>query len=128
MKFYYNGKLVRTSKTHEYHFGILEPKTGKIVSCHGTYEAAQKEHRRPISEAETSIKRCRAAINAIENGKTSFFWKWNNRYLEKVILKGADFAGNNRGEVSTWEGYIEGYNKFIASHRARQIVELEARA
>lgn len=128
MKFYYNGKLVRTSKTHEYHFGILEPKTGKIVSCHGTYEAAQKEHRRPISEAETSIKRCRAAIAAIESGKKFFYWKWNNRYLEKVKLTETDFKGRNRAEVGTWEEYIDQYNQFIEAHRARQIVELEARA
>ena len=41
MKFFYAGKLVRTSKTHDYNFGVLNA-NGKIVSCSATKEGAEK--------------------------------------------------------------------------------------
>lgn len=41
MKFYYNGKLIRTSRTHEYNFAAISP-TGKCLTCSATYEGCAK--------------------------------------------------------------------------------------
>lgn len=41
MKFYYNGQLVRTSKTHEYKYGLLY--MGKIKQCSKTKDALVSE-------------------------------------------------------------------------------------
>lgn len=41
MKFYFNGELVRTSKTHEYKYGLLY--MGKIKKCSKTKDALISE-------------------------------------------------------------------------------------
>lgn len=126
MKFYYNGKLMRTSKTHEYKFAIVWP-NGKCASCHGTREAAEKEYRKRIAESETCIDRYKQAIKAIQNGKKSFIFKERSGSY-KVELYGEDFAHNDRSKAETWEKYMESANECIARLKTRKIVELEARA
>ena len=124
MKFYYNGKLVRTSKTHEYHFAIINPESGNVWSCHGTRDAAVKEFRRPIAEAESGIETSKRAIKAIEAGRPYIIEK-QGRYSYKIDLKGKDIFGLDRSLVNTWEEYIESDLKRIKELEKRQIVELE---
>ena len=126
MKFYYNGKLMRTSKTHEYKFAIIWP-DGTLSSCHGTREAAEKEYRRPISEAESSIATELKAIEAIKAGKTYLDTKVCGRWY-RMSLKGKDWDGLNRADISTWEKWIECNKRNIEKLNTRLIVELEARA
>ena len=126
MKFYYNGKLMRTSKTHEYKFAIIWP-DGTLSSCHGTREAAEKEYRRLISENETAIADDLKAIEALKAGRTYYDTKICRRW-HRISLKGKDWGGMNRAEVATWESYIESHKRQIEKLNTRQIVELEARA
>ena len=126
MKFYYNGKLVRTSKNHEYKYAIIG-ENGNLWSCHGTLEAAQKEFRRPISECESQIADYHKAIDALNKGKTYYDTKVCRRWY-RVQLKGKDITGKDRSEVSTWEGWIESAQNRIHFLNGRKIVELEARA
>lgn len=42
MKFYYNGKLIRTSKTRHYKYAIGTSDTGTYATCSETMENAQK--------------------------------------------------------------------------------------
>lgn len=127
MKFYYNDKLVRTSKTHEYHYGVWNPMTEKMESCHGTLDGAKKELRRRISEHETSIADEKAAIKALENGKTYILVKCCRTWT-KISLRGKDLYGDDRSKTSTWEAYIKENEESIKALEKRQIVELEARA
>ena len=70
MKFYYNGKLVRTSKNHEYKYGILSSEGGSVTSCHATYEAAYKELQRRPGEIRTNIEITKEALKELEKGKS----------------------------------------------------------
>lgn len=60
MKFYYNGKLIRTSKTRHYKYAIGTSDTGKYAICSETWENAQKAldalKRRIIEAAENNYK------------------------------------------------------------------------
>lgn len=127
MKFYYNGKLVRTSKTHEYHFGVYNPDTGHMISCHGTREGAEKEYRRMISAQEGCIANYNRAIKALENGKTYYEAKEGNRWIY-VSLKGKTWDGEEYGNPDTWRRWTESAMRRIEELSRRQIVELEARA
>lgn len=46
MKFYHNGVLVRTSKTHHYTHALKWQGSDKVRSCHGSLEAAKEAKRR----------------------------------------------------------------------------------
>lgn len=118
MKFYYNGKQVRTSKTHEYHFGILSINGDAINSCHATREAAEKEMAKAPAACRTAIGEYKDAIKAIENGKTKFPRKMCGRtYYDKIAYSKEEY-----------EGMIERAEARIAELGKRKIVELEARA
>ena len=112
MKFYYEGKLVRSSKTHEYSHGVL--RDGKVVSCHGSYDLAVKEMSSRIGRANGRIEACRLALAAIERGD-SFYW--------------TKCAGRSyRAEIhSTKEQYLAMIEESEAYKRSFKVVELEAR-
>lgn len=126
MKFYYNDKLMRTSKTHEYKYAIIT-ENGDLWSCHGTLEAAQKEFRRPISECETSIADTKKIIASLEKGKTYCDLKVCKRWY-RVNLKGKNPDGSDRSQISTWAVDIPKLERRIEFLNTRKIVELEARA
>ena len=123
MKFYYKGKLVRTSKTHEYKFAVMTA-NDKLCSCHGTLDAAQKALRSKIATLETEIQNCKKAIEASEEGKTRFEIKTGGRWYP-VNLSVKDFCGRDRSQKSTWEEYIENAKRSIEQYKTRKIVELE---
>lgn len=53
MKFYYNDKLVRTSKTHEYKYAVINKqitKSNPVKSCSTTYEGCVKYIEKMISD------------------------------------------------------------------------------
>lgn len=118
MKFYYNGKLMRTSKTHEYKYAIVS-ENDVLWSCHGTLEAAQKEFRRPIAQCETNIHDYMVAIKMLEMGRSYYEVKICKRW-HRIPLKGKT--------VNYFESEIEYFKKRIEILKTRKIVELEARA
>lgn len=46
MKFYYNGKLIRESKTNDYNFALL--RYGVCISCSKSIKGVQKDYREQI--------------------------------------------------------------------------------
>ena len=126
MKFYFNGKLIRTSKNHEYKYAILSENDG-VWSCHSTLEAAEKEYRKPIAARETDIHECMVAIEMLKNGRNYMEVRRGGRWF-KVQLKGKDHRGDDKADVATWEKYIKNDKTAIESLNTRKIVELEARA
>ena len=117
MKFDYNGKQVRTSKTHTYTHGILD-NHGKVVSCHGSLEAAIKAHGALGSFHRGYIRDSEEAIKALEAGRAYYFTK--DRMAYKVSLKGKTVEG--------YEKQIEHSKAMLEHYASYQIVELEAKA
>lgn len=68
MKFYYNDKLIRTSKTHEYKFAAMLD--GKCLKCSATREGAQAEITRSLNEQQSRIDFEKKILEAIERGET----------------------------------------------------------
>ena len=120
-KFYYEGKLVRTSENHDYRFGIYNKSRGRMKSCHSTRELAEKTLQsyinEPLNWIENNDKR---AIQAIKNGKKKYWVKVGNREVLEPL--------GDRNTVEIWERYIE-ENQQIHEFRKNNfcVVELEVR-
>lgn len=117
MKFYYNGNLIRTSKTHTYTHAVLKP-DGKAFACSSSLDGAKKAVQKEISGWEASKNNCRKAIKAINAGQSYYFCQ-HGRMTYKVSLKGET--------VADYERRMREYDSFIEMYKSYQIVELEAR-
>ena len=83
MKFYYNGQLVRTSKTHEYTHAVVT-KSGDCIGCRTNRQNAEYIISTEIHQNEMGIKNAKAAIEAIKAGKSIYRCHIGNRsYYEK---------------------------------------------
>jgi len=71
-KFYYNGKLVRTSKTHVYTHAVIND-NGDVLRCSANEKLARSFMTSEISRAETTIRDCDRAIKAIQNGEKGYY-------------------------------------------------------
>ena len=119
MKFYYNGKLMRTSKNHIYTHAVINERGG-LIGCRANREAAEAIISAELSTLQRGLKNGEIKKKAIESGAT--------RYRVST------------GRISYWEPVrdtdtIERCDEWIASRREKieavrigwQIVELEAR-
>lgn len=117
MKFYYQDKLVRTSKTHHYAFAVIcENKNGfSVWACASTRELAEKARAKEIRWFENQAEGLRLHIEAIENGKKEYYR--NGRYFK-----------TNPADLESLKHHYE-ENSNIAKDRAAtlKIVELEER-
>lgn len=104
MKFYYNGKKVRESKTHEYKYAIVleQGDNVKVFACAGTRENALKRLQSEINYQ----KEC--AESNLRWGKNPENYKW-----------AVEYYGTYNPE--------EDYKKHIDKIKQIKIVELEAR-
>lgn len=67
MKFYYEGQLVRTSKTHAYKYAAMLD--GKCLKCSATKEGAQAEITRLANSFSGNVEFYEAALQALEKGR-----------------------------------------------------------
>lgn len=116
MKFYYNGKLIRTSKTHDYKFAAMID--GTCLKCSATKEGAQAEITRLIRDRELNIEAEKNAIKAIERGETMF--KGRGGHWIKI-----DPEWHTVENLTKW---IECNTQALYNIKANaEVVELEAR-
>lgn len=120
MKFYYNNKLVRTSKTHEYKYALIWEGTGNLVMCSATREGCEKEIKSRIGHCREAIENYENIIKAINNGSKKFLAKAGRKsfYIDipvDSVEKCKEYIGHEREKI---EAYI----------RKMKIVELEVRA
>ena len=105
MKFYYNGVLIRTSKTHNYTHAVIGQKLddGKyaLYGCRTSEEAAQSIITTEINRYKVSIENCKNAIKALNAGKSGYDDKFRGRHYYIKFGKG--------DTVESYEGYIERY-------------------
>lgn len=116
MKFYYNGKLVRTSKTHEYKFAAMLD--GRCLKSSATREGAQEEIERSLRELNHRIEAEKNALKALESGESMFR---SGKNWVKI-----DRKWHTAENLTKWiKADTETRNHIKAN---AQVVELEARA
>lgn len=112
MKFYYKGKLIRTSKTHNYTHAVMLGNT--LISCASSYDLASKAYANYLN---------------IYRGR-----KINSAKAMAALNAGQDYYINRRGDkitsqyMCTYEGYAKMFEEAEHILKNTHIVELEARA
>lgn len=118
MKFYYNDKLIRTSKTHHYTHAVIN-ENGEALTCSATLKGCESFINAWINGLYTSIQNATNAINAIKNGKTTYKETFCGRVYNTPI----------KGSVEQYEEWIQKCKTDIKRYQTCwQIVELEERA
>lgn len=121
MKFYFEGQLIRTSKTHHYTHACIIRKDYEIIcrGCSSTKQGAEKVKADELAYLDRAIEGYKRAIEAFEAGKSGYVSKRNGfiRFSEINF------------DLEKWQGYL----KSDREHRERiektwQIVEIEERA
>lgn len=115
MKYYYEGKLIRTSN-HIYTHAVIDSK-GKCVACRNGYENAVKA--KNAERSNKAIKEANDAINALKAGRKYYFYKIG-QFSYKYTFKAND-------TIEKYQGVIERANDWNKIVDSWQIVELEAR-
>lgn len=75
MKYYYNGKLIRTSKNHIYTHAVIDIADYECIGCRPSEDKAEAIIKSEIAQAERSIANCKSAIKALESGKRGYSHK-----------------------------------------------------
>ena len=109
MKFYYNGQLVRTSKTHEYKFAVINTKTMKAWGC--------SKDLKGIEAQWSQLCRTLNLYKSVKNGTYRQKDRWHNtaKQIEANCIK---YYGSLDEAIKLEEDRIADF----------KIVELEARA
>ena len=119
MKFYYEDKLIRTSKTHVYTYALIG-QNGKAITCSATREGCEKELLRRLHNIERSITNYENALKAQAAGKKQVRWL-DGRTSYYIKLCDLD-------NLDEFEDYIIADKEIIRIITQEwKIVELEAR-
>lgn len=122
MKFYYNGKLVRTSKTHEYTHAVIDMSDGSLKGCRACKENAEALIKSEIAQYEKWIAEKKKAIEAIKSGRNYYITKERGRSYKIKIDQPYQ-------TIEWYENGIKGNSMGIEKIKSNwQVVELEARA
>ena len=123
MKFYYNGKLIRTSKTHIYTHACINIETMYCAGCSSTKEGAEKVKQDKIRVYESAIENYDLKISARKAGKAGFYHK-DGRHTSYIR-----FDPNNKYHTIEYceTAKQECIEEIERINRVYQIVELEAR-
>ena len=108
MKFYYNGQLVRTSKTHEYKYAVINTETGKAYAC--------SKDMKGIDKAMSEIRRPLNHYQSLKNGTYRRKDRWSYT-LKQATEKAIEMYGSIENAIAECEANVARY----------KIVELEAR-
>lgn len=119
-KFYYNGILLRTSKTRVYTHAVINTNCGNdrrfLLGCSSTFEGAQKLLNQKFNWYISNIDDCKREIKALQQGKKSYWCKYGNRSFLEPITK----------TVEELEQYIKEYEADLEFCRNYlKVVELE---
>lgn len=122
MKYYFEGQLIRTSKTHHYAYALIKREDDGIVciACSSTKAGAEKPKRDRIRELNKGIANAERNIKALEEGKSG------------VYSKGYGFVKFSEMHEScrTIEGnkeWIEDNKRCLAKLEQYEVVEIEER-
>lgn len=100
MKFYYQGKLVRTSKTHNYKYGVFT-KENDCLACASSFELAQNSIASATMFKRSSLKSYNKILKAIKQGKEKII-------LGRNIFKITETAEQCEEQIKKIEEYLKG--------------------
>ena len=123
MRYYYNGQLIRTSKTHQYSFACISiSEDGKYIckGCSSTKAGAEKVKNEVLARFEKGIYSAEASIEAIKAGKKGYY----NRKHEWIPFSTMGYGIT----IEENESIIEYNRAKLEEVKKWQIVELEAEA
>lgn len=97
MKYYYDGQLIRTSKTHHYAYACVrknaEGNGWECLGCSATRKGAEKVKNEIITRYENAIDGYERAIKAINEGKKGYY----NRRHEWIRLEDTYYKTDKAG-------------------------------
>jgi hypothetical protein len=108
MKFYYNGKKVRESKTHEYKYGVYSVSQDKIIGCSETREGAEAQITRIMADSRDALKTYEGALKALRFGSSGFDSYWGRRstyvrfreeHTEKYFIEKIEYHKENLNRI-----------------------------
>lgn len=77
-KYYYQGKLVRTSKTHDYSFAVIRERkdgTFTLIACSKTKELAERRLNSEMSNSKHNLKAEEERLKRMKRGlKVPKWW------------------------------------------------------
>lgn len=87
MKFYYEGRLLRTSKNHHYTHALISEK-GNLIGCSTSYAGADKLRSPWLALYRDGAKTTESQIRALTTGKR-FYSRYDGRteYREALTAK-----------------------------------------
>ena len=115
MKYYYNGKLMRTSN-HVYTHAVID-NNGKCVACRNGYANAVKA--KNAERSDKAIREANNAINALKAGRSYYFFKIGQCSYKHTF--------EAKDTIERYQGVIERANEWNKVVDSWQIVELEAK-
>ena len=119
MKFYYEDKLIRTSKNHVYTHALIDQR-GNAITCGASRKRCEKELLRKLHEVERNLMNLENALKARATGEKRVRWfvGCTSYYINLYELKNID----------KFEEYIATDKEIIhiIMHEWK-IIELEAR-
>ena len=119
MKFYYNGKLMRTSKNHIYTHAVVE-EDKYLIGCRANKDSARSLITSEIFRLEQGIKNAEAHIKAMQRGDKMYKAIEGRRSYYMPIYKS--------DSIEDTEKYIESNKKRIEFIKENwKVVELEAK-
>lgn len=75
MKFYYEGKLIRTSKNHIYTHAVISADTGCVIGCRSSKEACEAIITNRINARLQAIENEQNILKAMQNGQNKYSCK-----------------------------------------------------
>ena len=120
MKFYFNGKLIRTSANHEYTHAVINMDNEELIGCRSSEKSAHQLLDSEISQFRTGIKNCNIAIKALNAGKRYYVVKIGRRSCP-IYFQKTDTVQGFEDWIATCERNIE----YIKNNY--KVVELERR-
>ena len=121
MKFYYNGKLIRTSKNHQYTHAVIYEPTNECIGCRTSYEACLSFLNGEINGARQQVENAQRKIDAINNGRTHYIYKDGRKEFRYPITE----TGAYKMSAEEWLECAKQYLDKVQN--AWKIVELEMR-
>jgi len=120
MRFYYNGNLIRTSRTHHYTHALLNSR-GRAVMCSAKRSACESFKQSAINHCLQGIENGKSAIMALEAGRGGY-WRKEGRKTEWH-----SFSGWGMHSKAEYEEFIAEKERDIQIYQSWQIVEIEER-
>lgn len=106
MKYYYQGKLIRTSKNHIYTHAVIDISTMKVIGCRGSLEKAESLLTSEINYIIRGIENAKNKLNSFKAGKSKYGWK-EGRNTWYASFKPTDTEESLLKAIKNNEEYLE---------------------